>query len=367
MKSILKKLIISSLVVVFSFIFICVHFKDFGRHFLSASFSNYYHGDLYGFSKLDNFKENISLTPIKPETNSLGDAKLITMGDSFFTANYDSPIFPDLLEEKSKESLYNLNRQVFQTYNDNPLQYFEETNYIKGKEKILILESVERYVIERSVRYTEDFTNVKEKIVPNDTNIPINKEDPLNIKLAKFLNPVREFLPQSNLEYFAYNSVFTEPFYKLGKTFRFSLYDELDSRIGTYSNNPKNLYYYEETNFAKKQKDDALINEVANNINYLKNQLKEKYNIDLIFLIIPNKYSLYCENAMYPMQYDNFIPRLTKALNEKGVKAPDIYSLYKEELKKNPSAKLYYSSDTHYAPLAKDIAVNATLRELIKN
>jgi len=84
----------------------------------------------------------------------------------------------------------------------------------------------------------------------------------------------------------------------------------------------------------------------------------------LIYVVIPNKYSIYGDYADKGYRYDGFIPRLTERLAARGVKSVDLYSLYLGR-KKAGSPPLYYSSDTHYTALGKALAVDACI-EVIK-
>lgn len=329
--------------------------KPVSRLFLYDNFVGTYGGDLFAMNGVLNFRDHLTLTPKVPNTCNLQEADIITMGDSFFEANFGSPRVPDILEKDlPNKKIFKVPRDDMSVFSDSPLAYLESNNYKKGEKKYLVVEGVERYAIERSsnnLKSYSDTENERRKIEKKKNAIPFS-----NIQNA---------IPKENLNYFLYNSVFYSPINQVIKTIRYNLLDYIDVRTPIYSKDKSKLFYFEEINFAKRTKNNALVNGVANNIVNLQTQLREKYNLELIYVIPPNKYSIYGNTTDNPIHYDNFIPRLTSVLQKKGIKTFDLYSEYKA-YSATHSDSLYIGSDTHFGTKAKEILVSKLL-PFIKN
>ena len=78
----------------------------------------------------------------------------------------------------------------------------------------------------------------------------------------------------------------------------------------------------------------------------------------LVFLIIPNKFSIYGEQILGEDEYDDFIPKLQTALELRGVSYVDVYDAFKNYQREHPNELLYYAGDTHYLPVGKKILID---------
>lgn len=326
--------------------------KDLGRKFLYANQVGYYKGDLFEMSRVLNFKGEITVIPEAKETHTINEAEVITMGDSFFNANYDTEKFPDLLEKLAATKVFKVDRSIIQNYGDNPLRYFKETGYKKGSKKYLVLETVERYAIERSISYMDKSETDSAALRAGQSTAPWYKA-------------IQNFIPLVDLKYFFYNNKYISPINDLGKTIKFNSTKEIDTRTPAYSKDQSNLFYYEDVLFARRQKTDADIEHMAAGVEYLAKELKEKYNIELIYLVIPNKFSIYGDTSNIPVPYDNYIPRFVKELKKRGIKAPDLYTIFKAAAT-DSKEPLYYKSDTHFGPAGKNLTLEATIKCLNK-
>lgn len=78
----------------------------------------------------------------------------------------------------------------------------------------------------------------------------------------------------------------------------------------------------------------------------------------MVFMGIPSKYTIY-HTLLNNDPYNNFLPRLYKGLEERGVPCISLYEDYigKKEV-------LYYGTDTHWNEKGLSIAINNTVELL---
>jgi hypothetical protein len=288
------------------------------------------------------------------------------MGDSFMEANFESPVLSHELEQATGKSVYNVPRKELLDFGDNPLAYLKDKNFQKGKKKYIVVETTERYALERSVLYqSENYitdpqseTSAENKAQADSDNAKVNST------LKDFTDYTKNSLDTENLKYFFYNNWISAPFVTMGKNFRFEVLNEIDPRMPEYSKKPPMLFYIEDINFVKRQIGDEYINMMATNVKTLKDTLLEKYNLELIYVQIPTKYSIYGHYSPLFTKYNDFIPRAAKAFSNKGINTFDLYTIYKnsDNIDSDP---LYYKGDTHYTPRGKTMVVNE-IRKFIK-
>jgi hypothetical protein len=118
------------------------------------------------------------------------------------------------------------------------------------------------------------------------------------------------------------------------------------------------LFNKEDIEFDGKVKTNLNYDQFADNVNNIKKVLSEKYNLQLVYIIIPNKYSIYRDILPEQKSYINFIPLITEKLKKRNVKTEDLYSIFIEYRKKFPDKLLYYGSDTHFNEIGQEIFIN---------
>jgi hypothetical protein len=342
-----KKVFIIILIVFSITILLSVKTPLLKKVVLYQNIPKYYKGDLFEINKVLNFKNKIYKVKGREETHTIENAEIITMGDSFFEANYGSAVLPQLLEDEFNYKVFNLPRDVFSKYSDNPLEYLEKTGYKKGEKKYILVEIAEKYSIERSIDYTES-TNPNNESTQN-TNI---------------LYSIKNFIPKESINQFFHNSLVIAPIDELGNTFKFNLLKEIHPKTPVYAKDQSQVFYYEDLIFANRVKSVEDITVVANNIAYLRDNLKKLYNLDLVYMIVPNKYSIYGYKTENPVTYDNYIPRVTKELLNRDVKTFDLYSQY---ITLRDDNLLYYKGDTHYTPIGKKVALDNIVKIIKEN
>jgi hypothetical protein len=328
-----------------------VKYREFGRRFLNNI--TYKHGDLFEMSKLWRFKDDITFRE-ESFNNPIQEADIITMGDSFMQSDFDTPTISYQLEELTGKKVHYVKREDFASVDDNPLAYLDKINYKKGKAKYLVLETVERYALDRSSKYqyTTYKDHVKYTAKPAEAEIAKAKEATADIK---------NFIEPSNLQYFFYNNKVIYPFYEIGKNFRFEMYEEIDKRTPVYSENPDMLFFYEDIDFGSSPVDRKSTDMMAFNVHLLRNILKEKYDLELIYVLMPTKYSVYGQYCDDFKGYNNFITFASEELERLKVNSFDLYSIYNsvENIDKD---LLYYKGDTHFTPRGKSIVIDNILK-----
>jgi SGNH hydrolase-like domain, acetyltransferase AlgX len=348
------------------FVIVGSHNKDLGRKLLYHKDGKFDIAGLYQESKLEDFKEFI-LRADKPLNTKLDEADIIAFGDSFVDVSLGSPSFAAELEEKVKRPVFlRVDFAEFgrEPVNFNPLDFLRKTGYKKGKKKYMVLETVERFSIRNAKGYKDT------------SKSPIKKGrferivEALSWRMAAFDDWARKhliFLNNDNydLKYFFHENIFL---YRLNywiANIRFKVLGEVDPVIGAYSLKHKMLFYKESVEFDKRPKTEEELNQMVENIVYLSNELKDKYNIELIYVIVPNKNSIYNDYINRRYQYDEFIPKVNKRLIQKGVNTVDLYSAYMKQRRRDDSELLYFRADEHFDPLGKSIMVNLVSERLL--
>ena len=308
-----------------------------GRRFIArgqAAPAGRMYGDLYQMSGLDRFKEPIPTLrpgPMAP----LADADILTLGDSFFNSTLASDLFANELSARTSLKVHNLAGPTIAASANFPVPFLESIGYKGDRKRILILESVERSVIMRGNSY-------------------LRTASPVVQVSAKAVN---------NVEYFFKNNLIVHPLARLLREVRFKFFKITDKSIGAYAQHPDMLFFREDVDFAKSKKSDALLDDTAASIAKLSQTLERRFNLEVIYLVIPDKYSVYRRLDRDGDGYDRFIPRLSKKLSERAVKNIDLYTIFTE--RSQPGMPLlYYASDTHYTARGKELAVEACARML---
>ncbi len=136
----------------------------------------------------------------------------------------------------------------------------------------------------------------------------------------------------------------------------FAAFGRTPREVRTYSVNPPMLFFYEETDLSLATSfyaphDDQFISRASENIAILAGELRRRYNVRLMLLPVPNKFTVYsrfvCRDS-----YDELIPRLISALKTRGIQAVDILTLFRSQ-----TDMVYFSTDTHWNEQGMKLAV----------
>lgn len=312
--------------------------------FVIDSVYRYRYGDLYDMCRVSRFRvlkpkepRHLDLPgmPVKidaPVEHDIDDSEMFFTGDSFLLGEYIGKQF----EAHTGRPAY-----VLKSSSLTELQ-----NVRNRRPKYLVYETVERRM--RPVLAAR----------PPGKKASAGKIDAL---IKKYMAGDRP------LEFLVTNC---RPLYDLleaRNTFRFSLLGEISEKTPFYSVDPPMLFYHEEVEFNQAGKFDAAIKAYADGIAALDRQLQDYYAIKMLFVIIPNKFTVYgydydkYEFNYSGLRYDNFIPRLQSELGKRGVAYADVYSRFMERR----GDGLYHPSDTHWNEKGEAIALS-TLIDLVE-
>ncbi len=316
-------------------------FPAVGKHFVATDPAGQHVGDLYRLCEVDRFKETIrSVAP--PPTAPLAQAEILTLGDSFFNSSLESDLFANELARKGGFAVHNLaSADFFEPYSY-PLAYLKSIGYRPDRRRILVLESVERSSLERA---GSSYLGA--------AGASANRVNALAFRVLK----------NNDVEYFFKNNMVTHPAIKWLKNVRFDCFGVIDRAIGAYTVHPDMLFYQRDMEFADMPKPDAVLDAAAGRVAQLAEILRREYDLDLLYVVIPDKYSVYRDYLPYAGRYDGYVPRLVERLRSRGVHAVDLYAAY-EERRRSGSEPLYFVTDSHYTAAGKAVAVDACLREI---
>ena len=161
-------------------------------------------------------------------------------------------------------------------------------------------------------------------------------------------------------------SYFTSGIYTIIATVKFVMFRYISNLTPVYfiKDGIPWLFYHEQVNsentsFYYKHSQEEIEN-YCNNVEDLDKKLMKEYNIQLLFLPIPAKYTLY-HKFINDDEYNNFLPRFYDELGKKDVKFIRIFEdyLYSDEI-------LYYGTDSHWKNKGMDMAVDKIM-EFLKN
>lgn len=307
------------------------------------------YGELYYFNFIKDFREkNLPKATVKHQLSSkqadINETEIFTFGDSFLDISRSSQ-FPTYLSEK-------LNKKVHFGYYDYPLEYLKKEGYRSNGPKVLIMGIVERY-IPMKFTYPHDTIVKNEKSLSKPAEIAKNIKDLIFYKKGEkmfdallkrsfFSTGIYSEIATLKFKWFGYISSYT-PVYSTDDTIPWLFIDdEVDG------NNTS--FYYNHS--------DAEIENICNNIEGLAEKLKKIHNIELVFIPIPAKFTLY-HNIVSTDSYNNFIPRIQENLKQRNVNFVNIYSDFK-----NSSELLYYGTDAHWNEKGMKRAVDLTVQYL---
>ena len=234
-----------------------------------------------------------------------------------------------------------LKKKVFFTRSHDVLSKLDLKKYQKKDKRYLILESVERSIPE---------------LLAGKQNIMIQKKSTMNniIETVKMVNLEQRYT------YILQRGFLTHYIYKKLATLKFNLFGYITSLTPVYKKEPPWLFYCQEvddrkTSFYYKFTVEE-ITTICDNLQKLNDQLIEKFNIELIFLPIPNKYTIY-HKLLNNNEYNNFLPKIYSEMMKRNVKVCNIYDSFM-----NSEKELYYPTDTHWNEEGIKITVSQLLR-----
>jgi hypothetical protein len=304
------------------------------------------YGELYYFSMIRHFREE-GLPPAQgkfehsEKQSSVEDCEILVFGDSYFEFSRHKQ-FPEKLADDFDKKVHYVNH-------DFPLQYLAENNYKGSTPKLVLFERVERFI---PVAFKE------QHIIPEEPVVQSDAFQPLKYIREKLFYHSSEELYDAMLK----RSYLSTGIYSLFVTWKFDLYGNMSGKTPAYLKDGSNswLFYHDQVNETRTsfyyQHTDEQIDSICDHMENLSEQLLEEYNMQLLFLPLPAKYTLY-HGLINDDPYNEFLPRLYEGLQERGVKYIDVFDKYLES-----DTLLFYRTDSHWNQKGIDMAYKETLQ-----
>jgi hypothetical protein len=307
------------------------------------------YGDLYQHARIHLFKEYLWRGEVSKKWEiQIRDADIIFMGDSYLTIEFSKDTYPH-------QTAKMLAKNISVSADFNSYQFVQ--NFLKtvqfttqDEQKILIIESAERSVMQRFSAQAGNAQNAQLK--QNES------------AFRKWLEPSIQWLRRienvwfTNAEqryYFFFRNNLLKDYLPSINDVRFSLFKEISPATPLYSINPPMLFYDKEIEMFNTYHSDYEIESIALTLKNLQLELLEKYNIKMVFLPVPGKYTIYHQLTNSSDKYDDFLPRLYKILDQYNIPVIKLYDPFKQS-----KELVYWGSDTHWNNEGIDIAAKKT-------
>ncbi len=337
-------------------IFVAIRFEPLFNSLLKEKvIDNYWdrteYGEMYYFSMIRHFREpGLPAAQDKFEYSEkmaqVKDAQILAFGDSFFEFSRHKQ-FPERFAD-------DFHKKVHFVKDDSPLEYLNENGYQDSIPKLVLYERTERFIpISFDKEHVNNFADTEGK--QRRLRLLAQVKDKLFYSKSEDLYSV--ILKRSYL---------TTDLYSLVATLKFDLYGSISKLTPAYLKNGSDswLFYHDQLNGEKTSYyydfSQSEIDSICDNMASLANKLRYTYNLHLLYLPIPAKYTLY-HNVINDDPYNDFLPRLYKGLTERGVRFVNIFNDYR-----NSPDTLYYHTDSHWNQQGIDMAYSKTV-EYIQN
>jgi hypothetical protein len=330
-------------------LFITVRSPAIANFFLRDCFYDRgdYYGDSYLEAKVLRFKQLLPEAKGKGIFNDPTDLdrfQLISIGDSFFNRCRGYDTVPYLLSQRLQQPVF-YNPSAYY----NPFELFKNIR-TPGK-RILILDCAERMIVER--------------FLPDPIINPPGSED-VRSPLSRTFDELRDrwfVKSESNYQYFLRNCFLTSPIIEIWNSLNFEFLNRISKTTPVYSVAPPVLFLYSETEPQLPSSfyyphSDQLISTIADHFKVIKDELFSRYNTELIFMPIPNKYTIE-HKVINSDAYDDFLPKLYAELEKRNVRTVRLY-----EKLSSSNEELYFPTDTHWNGKGVSLALDELLKVL---
>jgi hypothetical protein len=308
------------------------------------------YGDLYYYNCIADFKQDfparVRKYRLSEKNPSLNNADILTFGDSFFDVSFQKTL-PERLSDTLNVKVYSYMTQ--DPTQANPFCILNSNDFVKSSpSKYIIYETIERNV---HVKFDKPYEvncvpKVNKKTPAGEVRDFIFKHNSEQLyatllKRGYFFSGIYEFFSSLRFNFFGYISPLTAKYHIAKSPWLF--YEK------EFGNEPGGFSY---------QYTDEEISRYADNILGLSRNMKETYNLDLIFMPIPNKYTIY-HSMINDDEYNNFLPRLYNELDKRHVQYVNLYNEFASS-----KDTLYYGTDTHWNKKGVDKALRLTLEKI---
>jgi hypothetical protein len=318
------------------------------------------YGEQYYSSYIRHFREDmpapVDKYRLSDRNPDLHNCDMIAFGDSFFDFSRQKTVaerLHDSLGIKVHSMVgFNLAKDWY------PLIYLTENKYQSSERKYLIYQVVERNIHNRFIEPHELHWKGP-RMAENGKLKPVVKAKDwiFNDKSEELYNVLLK------------GSYLTTAIYSTVATVKFNLFGYISSQTPVYDldnfevpmlfwdvtvNEATTSFYFERT--------DEMITTYCEHIQDLSKKVSEIYNLEMIFLPVPNKFTLYHRKVRPQDEYDRFLPRLFKAMDKYHINYVNIYDEFLQQ-----DSLLYYGTDSHWNNKGVSITVSKLLEKLKPN
>ena len=301
---------------------------------------------MYYFSMVKHFREE-GLPPagekfeLSEKQASVKESEILTFGDSFFEFSRLKQ-FPERLADDFHKSVHTVNE-------DFPLKYLDEHGYHDTVPKLVVYERTERYIpISFGLEHSMERGSSNDSLYGQ--NLIAKVKDILFYKSSEELFNV--ILKRSYL---------TTGIYSMISTLKFDLFGHISSLTPVYhlDGDQSWLFYHDQVNEEKTsfyyRHSTGEMEMICDHMADLADKLRNEYNMVLVYLPMPAKYTLY-HGLVNHDEYNGFLPALYEGLDKRGVRYVNVY----EDFLTHPEP-LYYRTDSHWNQVGLDLVYNKTI------
>jgi SGNH hydrolase-like domain, acetyltransferase AlgX len=288
------------------------------------------------------------------------DAELLLIGDSFFRWHRGGPVFAEQLSHATGLHAANLWPSNGRGYPQRIMSQLAAAGVEwSDTARVLIVECVERNLVRN---YTDPQYVLEVKpgdVLKDDDSVPSGNAGGL-VDLLRTIRYRWFEAAEVNYQFLLQNSHATTGMVELYTTMRYRWFDSMPGNITVYSADPVMLFY-EPTIDASQHSyfyphPDETVAAIAETIQLVQAQVLEQYNLQLVFLPIPNKITIAHDNVT-DVPYDMLMPRLHDELVERSIPTIDLYVPFRT-LNEIP----YHATDTHW----NQVGIDLTIQHLVE-
>ncbi len=247
-------------------------------------------------------------------------ANVLLFSDSFFDFEWQKT-FPEILADT-------LGIKVFYERSRTPLNELRKIKLKKGEKRYLVFELSE--------------ANINTVFGKNHIPFIPKRQSKIYRSLQKVFPPTHN----TSIEYLLSKSKLTYKPYTLFLDSRFNVFKTLPPETPFFSENPPAVFHFSALvpkpgGFYYQQTENEL-NYIVDQMQKFATTLKTKYNLELILVIVPTKYTVE-HKLINQHQYSNFLPQLLHKLSLANIEHLKLYDSFI-----NASNELYHPFDIHW-------------------
>ncbi len=311
------------------------------------------YGNLYKNCKVANFKIPIEPTKAPPaffNKTPVNECDIIVLGDSHMRTWPGRYWFPVELQMYYDRPVFHMKimRDTFKYLNKSGIQPVK-------KRRICILESGEARIFDRYFEIPDMKPVDPEPIT--EIMFGIGEEQPTLMKIRN-----RWFdQTERNYSFFVKNNVIFQSVIEFYYTSLFKYFGKISELTPVYSLDPPFLFEHQQVSLNRPSSyfyfhDNKMIAQIADNVKIICDSLSSMYNLEMIFFPTPNTMTLH-HDIITDREYDEYLPRLCDAVEEKGVPVIRVYELYLES-----DELLFLPTDNHWNAKGAEIAFNEIVK-----